>query len=516
MGAPQTLPANFNGWDQPAANAPPATLPKDFGGWDDAGAPADTSLWGRIKAALKPRDAMAEPGARPVTKDTPLPGSTEGPGMLEGLSDYDKASGGEIGGGVHDIADGNVAKGLHRVLGGFMSAAAPAIALTGPASVAAAPVTTGLSVAGGIAGQKAAHAGAEALGATPDQADLAGDVAGLASGVGIAKGTSAFTRAVTSNSTTRAAVAAVPDAVSAALKKLPQSAIQRIPYLGDVLTDVYKAGSEAYSASKTPPIYPGASLPADPGTFPGANLPAKPPAEVLQANALNQAGKAPPPAPADALGKIPAVAAEPEAAEAAATSPTSKIPAKTVRQSKALGPDSQVRNQAEALRQPVQDIIDQAIPPVGATRADNLFTKAQVDFHLDRGDVAQAEAVLDSAASRVNPSWEPQRPQIVPAVKNIQDNAAMVNQAESLANARNPADAMDDRATQQEMNWNLENHGYRAASEAKREFIARNSTGATKGDLVQQAKGSQPEGDLSETWQKALDEIKNKKGQPAK
>jgi hypothetical protein len=37
MGAPQTLPANFTGWDPPAAaSPPPATLPANFNGWDDA------------------------------------------------------------------------------------------------------------------------------------------------------------------------------------------------------------------------------------------------------------------------------------------------------------------------------------------------------------------------------------------------------------------------------------------------------------------------------------------------
>jgi hypothetical protein len=205
-----------------------------------------------------------------------------------------------------------------------------------------------------------------------------------------------------------------------------------------------------------------------------------------------------------------------EAPNGPVPAPASKVPAKTVRQSKALGPDAQVITQAEALRQPVNDIIDSAVPPEGQSKGDNLFTRALVDYHLDKGDVGQAEAVLDHAAAKTNPSWEPQRPQIVPAVKNIQDNAAMVRQAESLADVRTPADAMDDRALQQEMNQDLENHGYRAASEARREFIARNSTGVGKGDLIQQAKGATPPEDLTQDWQKALDAIKNKTGQPVK
>lgn len=74
----------------------------------------------------------------------------------------------------------------------------------------------------------------------------------------------------------KAAASAVPDAVAAALKKLPTSLIQRIPYLGNVLTDVYKAGSKAYQEAQKPPVYPGAALPGNPGTFPGAPLPEHP------------------------------------------------------------------------------------------------------------------------------------------------------------------------------------------------------------------------------------------------
>lgn len=55
-----------------------------------------------------------------------------------------------------------------------MAAASPAAAMVLPAAAATAPVSTALGIVGGVGGQKIAHAGAEALGATPDQADLAG------------------------------------------------------------------------------------------------------------------------------------------------------------------------------------------------------------------------------------------------------------------------------------------------------------------------------------------------------
>src|ERR1017187_812492 len=148
----------------------------------------DQSLWGKIKAALRPQDpAIREKEYQDSVKahpeGLPMPGSTEGPGMLKGLSEWDKASGGEIGGGVHDIYQGNVAKGLHRVFRGVMAGSTPVAALALPTVAANAPISTALSAAGGIAGQKLAEGGASALGASPDQAALAGDVGGLAGGV---------------------------------------------------------------------------------------------------------------------------------------------------------------------------------------------------------------------------------------------------------------------------------------------------------------------------------------------
>jgi hypothetical protein len=51
-------------------------------------------------------------------------------------------------------------------------------------------------------------------------------------------------------------------------------------------------------------VYPGASLPENPGVFPGAPLPQAPPAEVLQARGLTQGAAAAPPDPSAALGQI--------------------------------------------------------------------------------------------------------------------------------------------------------------------------------------------------------------------
>lgn len=65
-------------------------------------------------------------------------------------------------------------------------------------------------------------------------------------------GVSAANEAMATSPSASAATGAVPDAFSAALKKIPQAAIQRVPWLGDVLTDVYKAGSKAFAEAKGP------------------------------------------------------------------------------------------------------------------------------------------------------------------------------------------------------------------------------------------------------------------------
>lgn len=97
-------------------------------------------------------------------------------------------------------------------------------------------------------------------------------------------------------------------------------------------------------------------------------------------------------------------------------------------------------------------------------------------------------------------------------MQNIRENEAMSAAAEAEPNRPTP-DSMEDRAISQEMQWNLEREGYAAESQARREFIARNSTGVTKGELVKKAQtaGEAPPEDLTPQWQKALDAIKEKK-----
>ena len=147
----------------------------------------------------------------------------------------------------------------------------------------------------------------------------------------------------------------------------------------------------------------------------------------------------------------------------------------------------------DALKQHTGDVVDRAIPPSGNTYGANLTTKARVEFYLSRGDVANAEASLDQGASKVPGYTASERPGPVPTVDDIRKAVKSGNYAPEKPTAINPgmsADSLEDHAIQQEMNWNLQRHGWSADSEARREFIARNSTGMTKDELITRAGGA--------------------------
>ena len=125
------------------------------------------------------RDPMSMPGAKRPTGA--MPGSFEG--HPENVGEYVPATAGRVTEGAVDIGRGNVSMGAHKIIQGGMNVLAP----TAPFFAAAAPVATAATLGIGTLGQMGAQKGAAALGATPDQAALAGDVGGLAAGAGTAK-----------------------------------------------------------------------------------------------------------------------------------------------------------------------------------------------------------------------------------------------------------------------------------------------------------------------------------------
>lgn len=108
----------------------------------------------------------------------------EAQGNAQMASQYVQSGPGEIGGGLKDVAQGNVARGLHRAIKGAGVTAIPLTASAAPIAAASAPVPFFLSALMGTGGGIAAQKGAQFLGATPDQADLAGDVGAIAGGYG--------------------------------------------------------------------------------------------------------------------------------------------------------------------------------------------------------------------------------------------------------------------------------------------------------------------------------------------
>lgn len=128
--------------------------------------------------------ALGALAPQPVQHQTPtgeMPGSFEG--HPENIGEYVPATVGEMAGGAKDIAQGNIARGGHRIIGGGVNLLAP----TAPFAAAAAPVATGLALLTGAAGQYAGKKTAQKFGASEDQSDLVGDLTGLAAGYGGAK-----------------------------------------------------------------------------------------------------------------------------------------------------------------------------------------------------------------------------------------------------------------------------------------------------------------------------------------
>ncbi len=118
-------------------------------------------------------------GERLREPNHPLPGVSEGEGLREGLAEYDRAGFGTVGKGAVDLAHGKIARGGHEVISGTMNALTPAAPLVIPG----APLAAARGIIGGAAGGYIAREGAEALGANPDQADLAGDIGGVGGGI---------------------------------------------------------------------------------------------------------------------------------------------------------------------------------------------------------------------------------------------------------------------------------------------------------------------------------------------
>lgn len=254
--------------------------------------------------------------------------------------------------------------------------------------------------------------------------------------------------------------AAMVDAAGAAAKKLPAAAVRRIPYAGDVVADTYQAGAEAYRNAKNPPK-PGTPIYRD----------------ATAENKVPYAGEE--------------VPDKPVVRERDATRQNVEFAGEDIPEKPKPTPAGQFSFQADAkslasLKQATTQLVDSAVPS-STNHGVNLMTKAQIDMKLRAGDVSGAEQILDSAAKKVTPGYmAPERPEIVPATQNIRENEALSTNAQQKGRTGGYREAQDDAGVSQEMRGNLDRHGVMAEQEARREFIARNSLGTTKGEMAQQ------------------------------
>lgn len=233
-----------------------------------------------------------------------IPGSFEG--HPENIGEYIPRTAGEVGGGVTDIAHGDIAKGAHRVISGAGEGLAP---VTLPFAAAAAPVATAVALGTGAAGQMAGKEGAKALGASEDQSDLAGDIGGLAGGYGGAKvGKVPIGRiARTGGKLAMGAAEDIPLVRQAAKVGKYWNETAPEPVFSKTKLGPDEAPTGIPLVSKTR-LGPEPAPPGPPPVFSKVRLgPDEPPPEVSQARGLGRPTEVD---PAAGLGRIPAAAAE--------------------------------------------------------------------------------------------------------------------------------------------------------------------------------------------------------------
>jgi hypothetical protein len=174
--------------------------------------------------------------------------------------------------------------------------------------------------------------GMEQSAAEGDVAGVYGHAAAPIAAAAVAKGVEGTTGALSEAADTAAGQGAKAG-LKAAAKKLPVAMVRRIPYVGDVAADVYKAASDAASdaGSERPPSAPGYERYA-----PNTAAPAQP--------GPDQA----PPAPAPAAQAQPAPAAAPPAAAPKANPAVLEQQLNDALGGKPLQPGVSLRNQASA------------------------------------------------------------------------------------------------------------------------------------------------------------------------
>jgi hypothetical protein len=111
-----------------------------------------------------------------VNRQSNMTSPSEGPALIQNLAGYMDTGPGDVGRGVANLAQGNIAQGGHQVLSGIGTTLQPAAGFVPGATLAR-------TVAGSYVGNKILSGGAQAMGANPDQAQFAGDIGSFAGGM---------------------------------------------------------------------------------------------------------------------------------------------------------------------------------------------------------------------------------------------------------------------------------------------------------------------------------------------
>jgi len=255
MGAPATLPADFNGWDAPATSAPPATLPANFSGWDK---PPLASVGERLR-----ENFLSGVG---VTNDEGAKNFFEHP--INTLMNALDAQGQLAVKAKEAYKNGDYKGALMYGLNYL----APFI---GPQTAKAGEQLNEGDIAGGIA--RSAGAAVPILAASPEARAAAGSAV----------------------SPLKPAIAATARAASDIID--PEVTGMISPRLAAVQRNLGRLASALDKSQKAHATVAAS----DNAVFPGANLPAAPEAATLQASALEHPGAPPPPPPEAALGTVP-------------------------------------------------------------------------------------------------------------------------------------------------------------------------------------------------------------------
>ncbi len=131
----------------------------------------EPSMWGKVKSYFADAKAKSSQMNQDAQKMTPQQFAQAHPEMI-----LAHPQGQDI---AEDVKAGNYAKAIHKTVTSLGANAAP-LALVGAAT---APVAALVGTAIGMGSQYLGKKAATALGATPDQADVAGDVTGIAGGI---------------------------------------------------------------------------------------------------------------------------------------------------------------------------------------------------------------------------------------------------------------------------------------------------------------------------------------------